>query len=129
MQISTGTRLAGARFQEFNKLFCQAIDQSISEMVGASVLSSLYDALENYYSVTRDELPYRLETVYSVLESVFGVKAARRIENRIVRRLYDILELPFTYAVGYTLEDYVEAIRKRIRLNSLNSLSEYIRLL
>ena len=79
-------------------------------MVGASVLSSLYDALENYYSITRDELPYRLETLYSVLESVFGVKSAHTIEKRIVRRLYDILELPFTNVVGYTLEDYVEAL-------------------
>jgi hypothetical protein len=121
--------LAGARFQEFNKLFCQAIDQSISEIVGSRVLSSLYDTLENYYSVTREELPYRLETMYSVLESVFGIEGAHTIEKRIVRRFYDILDIPFTNIVGYTLQDYVEAIRKRIRLNSLNSLSEYIRLL
>jgi hypothetical protein len=121
--------LASARFQEFNKLFCQAIDQSITEMVGSSVLSSLYDALEKYYSVTRDELPYRLETVYSVLEIVFGVKGAHTIEKRIIRRLYEILEFSFTNIVGYTLEDYVEAVRKGIRLNSLNSLSENIRLL
>jgi hypothetical protein len=121
--------LASARFQEFNKLFCQAIDQSITELVGSSVLSSLYDALEKYYSVNRDELPYRLETVYSVLEIFFGVKDVHAIEKRIIRRLYDILEFPFTNIVGYTLEDYVEAVRKEIRLNSLNSLSEYIRLL
>jgi len=98
-------------------------------MVGSGVLSSLYDALEKYYSVTRDELPYRLETVYSVLEIVFGAKGAHAIERRIVRRLYDKLEFPFTNIVGYTVEDYVEAVRKRIRLNSLNSLSECIRLL
>ncbi|HKM77596.1 MAG TPA: hypothetical protein VJZ03_00845 [Candidatus Bathyarchaeia archaeon] len=121
--------MANARFQEFNKLFCQAIDQSISEMIGSSGLSSLYSALENYYSITRDELPYRLETVYSVLESVFGIKVTHTIEKRIVRRFYDTLDIPFTKIVGYTLQDYVEAVRKRIRLSSLNSLSEYIRLL
>jgi hypothetical protein len=119
----------GVHFREFNELLCQAIDDSFYELFGASVLSSLYATIEKHGAVAPDELSYRPETINLVLEFVFGVKGAHTIEEQIVRRFYDILELPFTNVIGYNLENYVEAARKRIRLNSLNSLSEYIRLL
>jgi len=67
--------------------------------------------------------------MHQALEFVFGTKGAHTIEKRIIRRFYNTLELPFTNVVGYNLEDYVEAARKRITLNSLSSLREYMRLL
>ena len=100
--------------REFNELFCQAVDESISEMLGVNVLPSLYAALEKRHAVTRDELPYRLETMYSVLENVFGFKGSRIIEKHIVRKFYHNLGLPFDTVDGYTLKDYVEAARKKI---------------
>ena len=119
----------GVHFKGFNELFCQAIDDSLSELFGVSILSSLHAAIEKLGTVNRDESLYRPETMHSVLEFVFGVKGAHTIEKRIVRRFYNTLALPFTNVIGFTLVDYVEAARKRIRLNSLNSLREYIRLL
>jgi hypothetical protein len=119
----------GIHFKGFNELFCQAIDDSLSELFGASVLSSLHAAIEKHGTVNQAELLYRPETMHSVLEFVFGVKGAYTIEKRVVRRFYNILDLPFTNVIGYTLEDYVEAARKRIKLSSLNSLRESVRLL
>ncbi|HYW00142.1 MAG TPA: hypothetical protein VE862_01660 [Candidatus Acidoferrum sp.] len=119
----------GVHFKGFNDLFCQAIDDSLSELFGASVLSSLHTAIEKHGTVNRDEPPYRPETMHQALEFVFGTKGAHTIEKRIIRRFYNTLELPFTNVVGYNLEDYVEAARKRITLNSLSSLREYMRLL
>jgi hypothetical protein len=110
----------GINFQEFNELFCQAIDDCISELFGANVLSSLYAALEEHHSVNRDELPYRIETMYSVLEFVFGVKGAHTIEKRIIRRFYDKLGLTFPEVIGYTLGDYIELARTRMKLNRIS---------
>jgi len=113
--------LAKPRLPEFNELFCQAVDESISEILGANVLPSLYAALEKQYTVTRDELPYRLETMYSVLESVFGFRGSRIIEKHIVRKFYHTLGLPFDTVDGYILKDYVEAARKKIEVMSWDS--------
>ena len=121
--------LTKSRLQEFNELFCQAVDESISEILGANVLPSLYDALEKQHSITRDELPYRLETVYAVLENVIGIRSSRIIENHIIRKFYHTLDLPFDTVDGYTLKDYVEAARKKIEAmnwNSSNSIATYV---
>jgi len=115
--------------QEFNELFCQAVDESISEILGANVLPSLYAALEKQYAVTRDELPYRLETMYSILENVFGFRGSRIIEKHIVRKFYHKLGLSFGIVDGYTLKDYVEAARKKIDVrswSSSNSIAKYV---
>jgi hypothetical protein len=100
-------------------------------MLGANVLPSLYAALEKQYAVTRDELPYRLETMYSVLESVFGFRGSSIIEKHIVQKFYNILGLPFGTVDGYALKDYVEAARKKIETmsrNSSNSIATYVSL-
>ena len=125
------TGLPKSRLQEFNELFCRAVDESISEILGANVRSSLYAALEKQYAVTRDELPYRLETMYAVLENVFGFRSSRIIENHIIRKFYHNLNLPFDTVDGYTLKDYVEAARKKIETmtwKSSNSLATYVSL-
>jgi len=110
--------LAKTKLREFNELFCQAADESISEILGANVLASLYAFLEKQHAVSRDELPYRLETMYVVLESVFGFRGSRTIEKHIVRKFYHNLNLPFSTVDGYTLKDYVEAARKKIEAMS-----------
>lgn len=100
-------------------------------MLGANVLPSLYAALEKHYAVTRDELPYRLETMYWVLENVFGFRGSRIIEKHIVRKFYNKLGLSFGNVDGYTLKDYVEAARKKMETmgrTSSNSVAMYVSL-
>jgi hypothetical protein len=58
--------------------------------------------------------------MYSVLEFVFGVRGAHTIERRIVRRFYDNLGFTIPDVIGYTLGDYVELARKRMRLNQIS---------
>ena len=93
------------------------------------MLPPLYDALEKQHAITRDELPYRLETFYSVLENVFGLRGSRTIENRIIRKFYHSLDLPFGTVDGYTLKDYVDAAREKIgkmTWNSSSSIAKYV---
>jgi hypothetical protein len=103
-------------WQDFNELFCQAFDESVSGILGSTVLISLYAALQKHYSITRDEVPYRMETVYFILDSVFAVKGSRIIEKQIIRRFYNKLGLPFNDADGYALKDYVDAAAKKLQI-------------
>jgi hypothetical protein len=100
-------------WQEFNELFCQAFDESVSGLLGSTVLTSLYAVLQKKYLIDRDELPYRMETVYSILDSVFAVKGSRTIEKSIIRRFYDKLGIPFSDFDGRTLKDYVDAAKSK----------------
>jgi len=69
----------------------KAIDESVGELLGQKVLESLHSVLEKHYDVTRDELPYRLDTAYRLLGEVFGIQATRTISKSKVRRLYEKL--------------------------------------
>jgi hypothetical protein len=86
----------------------------MTELLGRDVVESLYTCLEKHHDITKDELPYRLETAYSVLENVFGVKGARTIGTRIARRLYQKLNLPFASELGYTPVEYVNIAKKKL---------------
>ena len=108
------TGSATVHHQDFNEIFCRAFDESISGMLGERVLTSLYAVLHKHYSVSRDELPYRLETVYAVLEKIFAVNGSRTIEKNIVRRFYNKLGLAFNEVDGYSLKDYLESAERKI---------------
>jgi hypothetical protein len=102
------------RHQEFNSALLAAIDESISELLGQRVLESLYSVLERRYDVTRDELPYRLDTAYMLLGEVFGIHATRTISKSIIRRLYGKLNLEFEDVAGLGLMEEVEMAKKKL---------------
>jgi len=65
------------------------------------------------YAVTRDELPYRTDTLFQVLETTFGVPGARTVGTQIAKRFYEKLELAFHRHDAYTLVDYVEDAKNK----------------
>jgi hypothetical protein len=98
--------------KNFNEVLCQSIDETITEIVGTNVLKSLYNHLNKHYSVTREELPYRLDTMYTVLDQVFGVRGARTIGRQIAKRLCAKFKIPFLDTPDCTLEMYIEKAKK-----------------
>lgn len=86
----------------------------MTDLVGHAVVQALYSSLEKHHGITKDELPYRLDTAYSVLEQVFGVKGARTIGMRVAHRLYQKLNLPFESELGYTPVEYVNIARENL---------------
>jgi hypothetical protein len=100
--------------RSFNEIVCQAIDKTLEELIGPQVVKSLYSHLSEKFGVDRNELPYRIDTICSVLEGVFGVKGARIIERKVARNLYDKLLLPFNDEQGSRLEDFLAAARHTI---------------
>ena len=102
------------RHQEFNSTLLEAIDESIGELIGERVLKSLYSLLQKHYDVTRDELPYRLDTVYKLLREVFGIHATGTISKRIIRRLYLKLNLEFEDSADLGLKEYVDIAKNKL---------------
>ena len=100
--------------RSFNEIVCQAIDKTLEDLLGSNVVDVVYAYLRDRFGVDRNELPYRIDTVTSVLETVFGVKAARVIERRVAKNLFDRILLPFNEDQGVTLEDFLNVAKETV---------------
>jgi len=100
--------------RSFNEIVCQAIDKTLEDLLGSNVVDVVYAYLRDRFGVDRNELPYRIDTVTSVLETVFGVKAARVIERRVAKNLFDRILLPFNEDQGATLEDFLNVAKETV---------------
>ena len=112
--MSDRVTLSTRMHRDFNDTLCLAIDDTIVEVLGRAVLDALYDVLETKYAITRDELPYRTETLYEILETTFGVHGAKTIGTHIAQKFYTKLGLMFHAHDGYSLLDYVEDAKVKI---------------
>jgi hypothetical protein len=113
-QTSTQTFPSLKGVRSFNEIVCQAIDKTLEDLLGPKVVGSLYVHLSKRFGVDRDELPYRIDTVCSVLEDLFGVKGAHVIERKIAKHLYEKILLPFDDEQGTTLEDFLELAKRTV---------------
>lgn len=99
---------------EFNKVLLEAFDQTINDLLGLIVLHALYEWLAQKHNISRDELPYHLETPFEQFEVVFGVKGAQTIGRALAIRLYGKLGLTFESLPNLSLEQYIEMAKKRL---------------
>lgn len=99
---------------DFNAFFSESIVEVMTELLGSQVLEALLNALETFHGIHRDEIPYRLDTAYTVLEQTFGVASARTIGMRTVKRFYTKLNIPFTDQPDYSVVDYVNLAKKKL---------------
>jgi len=98
----------------FNDMLSSAIDDTIREALGQSVLNDLYANLRSKYDIGREELPYRTETIYEILENMVEVVGAKSIGPMIAERFYRKLGLPFYSHEGYTLPDYIQTAKTKL---------------
>lgn len=100
--------------RDFNGTLNKAISEIIQRVLGPSVLETLYRVLDEKYSVTADELPYRLDTFWEVLENGLGYATSRTVGRSIAKLFYSRLGLQFVANNGWRLQDYVEDAKKRL---------------
>jgi hypothetical protein len=100
--------------RDLNSALCSVIDDTVVELLGSDVLASLYGILEKQHAITRDELPYRLESSYKVLEDAFEVFGAKTLGSVIAQKLYAGRNSVFCNHDGYTLSDYVEFAKSKL---------------
>jgi len=81
------------------------------------VVDALYAHLQTFHSITRDELPYRLDTLLTTLERIFGA-SSQTITKAIARKFYLKLGLEFTVNPSRTLLEYVDEAKMKVQNSS-----------
>ena len=104
--------------RSFNEIVCQAIDKTLEELLGSKVVEAVYVHLKYKFGVDRNELPYRIDTLCSVLEGAFGVRGARMIERKVAKNLYDRIFMPFDDQQGLRLEGFLKLAKETINRDS-----------
>jgi hypothetical protein len=107
--------------RDFYNALADAVDETITGMLGEKVLASFYEHLSFFASITRDEMPYRIDTVLHVFERNFGVTPSNVLCRAITRRFYSKLGLQFVQKPNRNLLDYVEEAKITLGMRDLTS--------
>ena len=107
--------MTGSRLPRFNELLSESIEEAVKEVLSSQVLEALYNNLEQQHAITRDELPYRLPTLYHVLEQTFGLRGAKSIGKVAAKKFYARMNLEFIDKQEYTLYEYLEEAKQKVK--------------
>ena len=104
------------KHQEFNYVFLDAFDETITDLLGSEVLTILSATLLKDHDISRDELPYRLDTVLTVLTNALGVRNAKTILRAVMRKLYAKFRVEFAFDehTDYPMSTYLDALKARL---------------
>jgi len=104
--------------REFNEALVESIDETIAAMLSRTVVDALYAHLQTNHSISRAEVPYRLDTLFTTLEKIFGVRSSQTISRAIARKFYLKLELEFTVNPSRTLLQYADEAKMKLQESS-----------
>jgi hypothetical protein len=93
-----------------------AIDNAIFTILGRQVLKAIYDSLKEHHDISGEEIPYRLDTVFKMLEGTFGYQGAITLGRVIAKRVYARMGLQFRELPDYELQDYLDQAKKQLTL-------------
>jgi hypothetical protein len=79
----------------------------MTALLSRQVVNSLFAHLQTVHSVSRDEVPLKLETLCTTLQQIFG-DGSKTIGTAIARKLYAKLALTFSDNPSRSLLEYVE---------------------
>jgi hypothetical protein len=100
--------------REFDDVLVETIDETLTALFSREVVDALYVHLQKAHSVSKDEVPRRLETLCSALEKTFG-PGGKIICKAIARKFYAKLGLTFFDNPGRTLIEYVEEAKVKLQ--------------
>jgi len=103
--------------EHFHVLMLESIDETITALLSRTVVDALYTHLQEFYSISRDEVPYRLDTLFTTLEKIFGV-GSQTITRAIARKFCVKLGLEFTGKPSRTLLEYVDEAKMKLQNSS-----------
>jgi len=98
---------------DFNDLLVDAIDETVSEVLGDRVNKAFWYHFQSFLGVTRDEMPYRLDTLFTALNTAFGI-GGETLGRMIVRKLYAKVNVPLNYVPNRPLTEYVEELKQKL---------------
>ena len=97
--------------KNFNALLIDSVDETISGVLGSKINSELWTHYQAFLGITRDEMPYRVSTLFEFLNGTLGI-AGETLGKVIVKKLYAKANIPLHYDPNRPLADYVEELRR-----------------
>ena len=105
----------GEDLEHLHVLLLESIDETITTLLSRTVVDALYAHLLTFHSIARNEVPYRLDTLFSTLEKIFGGPGSQTITKAIARKFYLKLGLEFTVNASHTLLEYVDEAEMKLQ--------------
>jgi hypothetical protein len=109
--VQFGASLIGASRTEFNNLLVDSVNEAITDILGPKVNEALWYHYQAYVGVTRDEIPYQLDTFFNSLKTVFGL-GGETLGRVIVKKLYAKANVPLQLVPDRPLSEYVETLKQ-----------------
>jgi hypothetical protein len=96
------------------EVFLESIDETITVLLSREVVNALYLHLQRAHSIPRNEIPYKIETLCSTLNKVFGTSGTAAISKAVARKLFIKLGLTFSDNPPLTLSEYLEVAKSMV---------------
>ena len=105
--------LAQKHRTEFNDLLVDSVTETITEIFGSKVTPAFWYHYQGYLGISRDEIPYRLETLFSGLKGAFGI-GGETLGRSIIKKLYAKADVPLIYVQDKPFAEYVEELKETL---------------
>jgi hypothetical protein len=99
---------------QFNEMLVKSIEEAVTELLGEKGLTSLYQHLAEHYDITRDEIPYRLDSLHAAIEQTLGDRASKILDIEIVKYLARQIKVPLPDTRDISLQTYLLRARKHV---------------
>jgi len=96
---------------DFNDLLVDSVDEAISEVLGNRVTAAFWYHYQAFLGITRDEMPYRLDTLFASLKGTFGV-GGETLGRVIVKKLYAKASIPLDLKADRSFTEHVEELKR-----------------
>ena len=96
---------------DFNDLLVDSVDEAISEVLGNRVTAAFWYHYQAFLGITRDEMPYRLDTLFASLKGAFGV-GGETLGRVIVKKLYAKANIPLDLKADRSFTEHVEELKR-----------------
>lgn len=92
-------------------MLIESVQETITDVLGASVIPAIWYHYQVFFSITRDKIPYRLDALFSSLKKTFGI-GGETLGRIIIKKLYAKAEVPLNYVPQRPFTDYVEELKQ-----------------
>ena len=108
---------------EFNDLLIDSVDEAITDVLGSRVTSAFWYHYQAFLGITRDEMPYRLPTLFESLRGTFGV-GGETLGRIVIRKLYVKAKVPLNYDPNRPSLEYVDELKQTLAEDMMRSGTE-----
>jgi len=103
--------LSTAARKDFNDWVVESVDEAIRDVLGPEITDKLWNHFQGLLGITREEIPYRLPSLFQYLNATLGIGGAT-LSLVIVKKLYAKAKVPLNYAPSRPLAEYIDELKQ-----------------